>query len=152
MFKESLGGHEQSTAYCLIYIDRATREQKANSTTLNYDLSKGAQEGHDLYNSLVVGALRQEVVDDNSTFAMEVQDAKITTISRKVCDEYDRCYMSLDNLSKKDDKDNLDPTLINSVFYLYNTAPKKDSPKMIDLAKWKLLDNIVRAEYELSLD
>ena len=59
--------------------------------------------------------------------------------------------MSLENLSKKEDKE-MDSTLINSVFFLYNTSPIKDAPKQIDLAKWKLLDNIVRAEYDLSLD
>jgi hypothetical protein len=77
VFKESIGGYGNSSAYCIVYIDKSKIFAKDSPI-----LPKAGKKQTSSYENFLPGHLRKDVMNENNTFNEEVVNYKMTQLCR----------------------------------------------------------------------
>jgi ubiquitin carboxyl-terminal hydrolase 25/28 len=147
VMRESLGGCNNSNAYCLCYMSEKSYKE-GNNWRQSYLQTQMIIEGKDIeipkqhYSSLLSEHLRMEVDEDNLVFAEEIKEYKFQNFLKNVLEEYQKRYdaitQSYQQTKNQEAKNNLPPQYNSFALYL------KNDPGYEKILKWYLLDTTLK--------
>lgn len=151
VFKESIGGHNQMSAYCLIYMQDTgadTPDASSNNPLRAYSNTFELQEDDsikqnlvfDMYNQWIHPKVREEVEAENHKFIEEVLEHKAQAIIKPAVEKYRQRfgyvedYINTHEKKKSEKKGFFPPPIHNFPTFL------KSLGNLDDVLKWHLLN------------
>lgn len=143
VMKEAIGGHSNTSAYCLIYLsDNMVQEElkSKKAKTMEVQDSKVIDIEKSHYLDLLPADISDEVDVDNVLFHEEIEEYKFNSYLKSIIDSYKARFDAVTKIL--DNKDNKAvPTNLNT-FGCYLRSQKSTED---DLFKWYLLDTALQA-------
>ena len=88
VYRDSIGGHNFTSAYCLVYLDSRYISAHSHLLLRSYTLSTLGTEIHDEYSTYLSPEQLHEVDEDNLKLMEEVNDWKLSGVLKQIQDLY----------------------------------------------------------------
>jgi len=139
VMKEALGGHNNTSAYCLVYLsDNVVKQElQAIKSAPNMNISQNSEElsiERNHYNTLVPQKLKEYVEADNKVFYKQIGEFKFNTYLSYIIRNYKVRYDSVEKAVNNTTFSHLGSRLDSFATFL------KMEPNCDRILKWYLLD------------